>query len=160
MKLLVVSDSHGDLDALRLAVRRERPQAVIHLGDHCSDADELASEFAGLPVMSVRGNCDFDTPTRADTLVREMEGVRIFAAHGHKYGVKTGCLNFRYAALEQGAHLALFGHTHSPFLCEEDGLCLMNPGACSGAHPGYGVVTLQNGSVSCCLNELFPEDKA
>ncbi len=158
LKILVVSDSHGDLDALRSAVRRERPQAIIHLGDHASDADAIANEFAGLPVLSVRGNCDFDTPTRAETLTREIEGVRIFAAHGHRYGVKSGLLRLSYAAREAGARLALFGHTHCPYLGEEGEMTLMNPGACGGFRPSYGVVTLQNGTLECRLTELFSED--
>lgn len=57
MKLLILSDSHGEQEFMQLAVRRERPDAVIHLGDHCADADRLAEEFCGLPVLSVRGNC-------------------------------------------------------------------------------------------------------
>lgn len=57
MKLLILSDSHGEQEFMQLAVRRERPDAVIHLGDHCADADRLAEEFCGLPVLSVCGNC-------------------------------------------------------------------------------------------------------
>ena len=38
MKLLILSDSHGEQEFMQLAVRRERPDAVIHLGDHCADA--------------------------------------------------------------------------------------------------------------------------
>ena len=62
MKLLILSDSHGEQEFMQLAVRRERPDAVIHLGDHCADADRLAEEFCGLPVLSVRGNCDLWGP--------------------------------------------------------------------------------------------------
>ena len=36
MKLLILSDSHGEQEFMQLAVRRERPDAVIHLGDHCA----------------------------------------------------------------------------------------------------------------------------
>ena len=59
MKLLILSDSHREMEYMRDAVRRERPDAVIHLGDLVPDADRLAEEFPGLPVLSVRGNCDF-----------------------------------------------------------------------------------------------------
>ena len=76
MKLLILSDSHGEQEFMQLAVRRERPDAVIHLGDHCADADRLAEEFCGLPVLSVRGNCDLWGPPRAETLLRTFEGVR------------------------------------------------------------------------------------
>ena len=111
MKLLILSDSHGEQEFMQLAVRRERPDAVIHLGDHCADADRLAEEFCGLPVLSVRGNCDLWGPPRAETLLRTFEGVRIFGTHGHRYGVKQGLLRFSLAAQEQQAQVALFGHT-------------------------------------------------
>lgn len=62
MKLLILSDSHREMEYMRDAVRRERPDAVIHLGDLVPDADRLAEEFPGLPVLSVRGNCDFSQP--------------------------------------------------------------------------------------------------
>ena len=75
MKLLILSDSHGEQEFMQLAVRRERPDAVIHLGDHCADADRLAEEFCGLPVLSIRGNCDLWGPPRAETLLRTFEGV-------------------------------------------------------------------------------------
>ena len=125
MKLLILSDSHGEQEFMQLAVRRERPDAVIHLGDHCADADRLAEEFCGLPVLSVRGNCDLWGPPRAETLLRTFEGVRIFGTHGHRYGVKQGLLRFSLAAQEQQAQVALFGHTHIPYCRQEGGLWLL-----------------------------------
>lgn len=157
VKLLIVSDSHGDMEALHRAVYATRPDAVVHLGDHCADADELAGDFPGLPVLSVRGNCDYTDLTRSETLLRVFDGVRVFAAHGHRYGVKTGLLRFVYAAQEQEAQLALFGHTHSPHLSEEGGLWLLNPGACGGVRPTCAVVTIENGGFSCRLKEVYSE---
>ena len=78
MKLLILSDSHREMEYMRDAVRRERPDAVIHLGDLVPDADRLAEEFPGLPVLSVRGNCDFSQPPRAEELLRTFEGVKIW----------------------------------------------------------------------------------
>ena len=95
MKLLILSDSHGEQEFMQLAVRRERPDAVIHLGDHCADADRLAEEFCGLPVLSVRGNCDLWGPPRAETLLRTFEGVRAFSARtGTATASSRGCSAF------------------------------------------------------------------
>ena len=85
MKLLVLSDSHGDLAGMRLALRRERPDQVLHLGDHAQDAFELAQEFSTTPIAYVRGNCDGPFPRCADTFLRKLAGVQVFAAHGHRY---------------------------------------------------------------------------
>lgn len=158
MKLLIFSDSHGEQESMRIAVRRERPDAVLHLGDHAADAFELAQEFFALPVSYVRGNCDYSFPPCAETYLRDLQGVRVFAAHGHRFGVKNGLLRFCLAAQEQGAGLALFGHTHSP-LCERRGdLWLLNPGACGGRIPTYGVAVLQDGTVQCRIREVFEEE--
>ena len=103
MKLLILSDSHREMEYMRDAVRRERPDAVIHLGDLVPDADRLAEEFPGLPVLSVRGNCDFSQPPRAEELLRTFEGVKIFGVHGHRYRVKQTLLPVEMAARQNGS---------------------------------------------------------
>lgn len=159
MKLLVLSDSHGDLAGMRLALRRERPDQVLHLGDHALDAYTLAQEFSTTPIAYVRGNCDGPFPRCADTFLRKLAGVQVFAAHGHRYGVKSGLLRFSYAARENGAALALFGHTHCPYCGEENGLRLVNPGSCRGPYGTYAVITIENGAVTDCrIRDVYEEE--
>lgn len=154
MKLLILSDSHGELDAMRLAVQQEQPNAVIHLGDHDADALELRKEFPSLHIYSLSGNCDRLCPIGADTVTESFGGLRVFAAHGHQYQVKSGMLRFYMAAAEQGARLALFGHTHAPYCEEYNGIWLMNPGACGRYAPSYGVVCIQDGELQCELKDF------
>lgn len=158
MKLLVLSDSHREEGFLLDAARREQPDALIHLGDYASDAEALEEAYPLLPLRIVRGNCDyFDTRTPEEAVLC-WQGVKIFAVHGHRYQVKSGLLSLRYAALEKGAQVALFGHTHCPY-CEYDGtLWMMNPGACGGSHPCYGIVEIENGAVRCRVKELYSEE--
>ena len=153
MKILVVSDTHGDLEKMRLAADLENPDLILHLGDHDSDAMDLARERPDLDICYVCGNCDSPFGGAAKTFCRTCGGVKIFAAHGHTYGVKNSLLRFSYAAREQGAQVALFGHTHCPFCEMRDGLWLMNPGACKGWNPTYGLVEIEKGSVSCRVVE-------
>ena len=158
VKLLILSDSHGEMEYMRLAVHRERPDGVIHLGDHIFDSDQLAREFAPLPVLSVRGNCDFSQPDRPEELLITLENVCIFGIHGHRYGVKQGLLRAELAARQRQAQLLLFGHTHAPCCeCYRD-LWMLNPGTCKGRNPTYGIVTIKNGSIQCCLKDLFSEE--
>lgn len=157
MKLLVLSDSHWELNHMVAAVHREKPQALIHLGDHADDARRLQREFPQLPLCVVRGNCDRFSSDPEEALI-QWEGVRIFAVHGHKYGVKDSLLRLRYAGLEKEARVVLFGHTHAPCCVEEDGRWMMNPGACGGRRPSYGIVEIENGSVSCSTEELYREE--
>lgn len=157
MKILVLSDSHGTAEYMHSAVKKERPDAIIHLGDHAADADALDREFPLLPLCRVKGNCDFYEERYPTERCIEWEGVKIFATHGHRYGVKGGLLRFQYAAMEKDAQVALFGHTHMPY-CENMGeLWLLNPGACGGRAPSYGIIEIEDGSVRCCVKDLFLE---
>ena len=55
--------------------------------------------------------------------------VTVFACHGHTRQVKSGT-DYLYAkAKTSGAALALFGHTHEPYLHTEDGITFLNPGS-------------------------------
>ncbi len=153
MKLLVLSDSHRHMEAMRLAVQLEQPDAVIHLGDHDADAVQLGEEFPNLRIFSLSGNCDRFFPTGQDTLCFELAGVRIFAAHGHQYNVKSGIFRFYMAAAEKNARVALFGHTHVPYCEEYNGIWLLNPGACGEVAPSYGVVNLGE-TLSCEIKQI------
>ena len=61
-----------------------------------------------------------------------------------------------YAAQEQGAGLALFGHTHQPFYEQVGGVTLINPGtAGKGRTLTWALVTVfDNGAVSCEIREM------
>ena len=41
MKILIFSDSHGDVDIMRDIVEKEKPDMIIHLGDSIKDAEKL-----------------------------------------------------------------------------------------------------------------------
>ena len=56
-KLLVFSDSHGSTADMVRIVRSEKPDLVLHLGDHASDGLEVEKE-TGVKVKCVKGNCD------------------------------------------------------------------------------------------------------
>lgn len=156
-KLLILSDSHGTMQYMQAAVRRYRPHVVFHLGDHCTDADLLAREI-DMPLISIRGNCDYYTRDRADRWECEFDGIRVLAVHGHQYEVKRGLLRLRYAAQERGARLVLFGHTHRPFCQQEGDLWLVNPGACGGFLPSCALIETENGSLNCRIIDLYSEE--
>lgn len=150
MKILVFSDSHGTESKMRDAVSLH-PDAkmLIFLGDGLRDADRLFERYKDIPHIAVKGNCDFTSTFGSETYLDEqtieVEGVRIFCCHGHKYGVKSTELNLWFRAREKGAALALFGHTHNPFERTYEGITLFNPG--SAAMGNYGVVYIEKGAV-------------
>ena len=153
MKLLILSDSHGSCDGMHRAIAAERPTHVIHLGDHASDAVDLGRSFPMLPIVGVKGNCDYGDPTPDERLV-DFDGVRVMMAHGHRYGVKSGLLRYEMAAREKNADVALFGHTHCAYCEEYNGLWLVNPGSCAGGRPTCAVVEIEAGNATCRLVRL------
>jgi hypothetical protein len=95
---------------------------------------------AGLPTMAV-----------------ELGPVKAFLTHGHLYNVSPWHIDsLVYAAEEQGATLALFGHTHKAAWTELGGVTLVNPGtAGSGAELTWALVTVfDNGAISCDFYNL------
>ena len=133
-RLLVVSDTHGDRRSLQTVIDAQ-PEAnlLIHLGDGAADLVAV-QEFCSLRTIQVAGNCDGFSPFPDDAEFL-LGGKRIFAAHGHHYGVKHDLYRFSCAARSRGAHIALFGHTHQPLAVYDEGVYLVNPG--SLGHGGY-----------------------
>lgn len=122
MKLIVVSDTHGSTEHLPAILARHSHEAAFHCGDFCYPRGQ-APEFT-----YVRGNCDSDMDTPEEK-VTELGPLRIFQTHGHIYGVKQSAMRLRYRAMEVGANLVLFGHTHEiTAICEND-ILYVNPGS-------------------------------
>ena len=148
-KLLILSDSHRNIQHMVEAVEIEKPDMIIHLGDHYRDAMQLAARFPDIPLEAVCGNCDFDRETEEKVIL--VENKRIFLCHGHRYHVKSGYLNLQYAAREKEADLVLFGHTHRIFYEQHNGLSMLNPGSIGEPRypgkPSYGRVIIENGQI-------------
>jgi len=147
LRILVLSDSHGDASAVLRAIR-EQPKAelVLHLGDGEEDMAEARALFRDRMFLQVRGNCDFASALPAtDTMM--VKGIRLFFTHGHLYSVKCGDDRLREAARSCHADVALYGHTHMAETDYEDGLYLMNPGSVRGANGSYGIVDITDAGI-------------
>ena len=156
MKAAVFSDSHGQTLLMEEAIRRTRPDVIIHLGDHDRDAAELRRLFPEIPLYSVCGNCDL-MPMSPPRETVQLGPVKAFLTHGHLYSVKFGSVDsLVYAALEQGAQLALFGHTHEPYNKQIGGVHVLNPGtAGKGRRPTYALITVfDNGGIYTEIRDL------
>lgn len=134
LRILVMSDSHGRNENVELAIAQVREeigefQMLIHLGD-VGDAREIES-LAGVPCYIVRGNTDYDAKLLNANVI-EVGGHRIFATHGHLYQVDIRLDLLRFAALENDCDIAMYGHTHVPYLDEDpDDITILNPGSIS-----------------------------
>ena len=154
MKILVVSDSHGNRESLMRAVSVTGPDLVLHLGDVAADCDIIRRNMPEIPVRAVRGNCDgFSNEAAEDEFV--VEGKRIFMAHGDRYGVKTGLSSFVTAAMYRNADIALFGHTHRKFSTEYEGLLILNPGSVGMGKKTYAVLEIEDGAVKYDIYDII-----
>lgn len=156
MKIIVFSDSHGLYNNMTDAVKHEEPELIIHCGDHERDARQLEKKFKNIPVHSVVGNCDFGYGGKTEEEFTVM-GKKFFITHGHLYRVKSGYMNFVYAAREKNADVAICGHTHIPLHEELYGIHIINPGSITYGACTYGVIDITEDSFKYRLVEMFPD---
>ena len=130
MRVGIFSDSHGDRRALdELLEKMGHIDAACFLGDIASDAAYLREKLAEMPhqpiLYAVRGNNDLASML-PDNMLIELGGHKIWMEHGHLF---PSLMTLAYRAKDNGADIALFGHTHEP-LCEYAyGVLLLNPGS-------------------------------
>ena len=147
MRVLVLSDSHGDVDNMCEAVELFHPDMTLHLGDGWYDAERLADYYPDIPVVQVAGNCDFkwDEPVKR---IITIEDKRIMMCHGHTLGVKTDLGMLLRVALEERVDAVLFGHTHKPFVDIRNGVVMLNPGSIGASRrPTFGSLTFEDGKI-------------
>ncbi len=155
MKILVMSDSHGNEGNMLRAVEKNSPELIIHLGDCVRDTDCLERHYPNVLLWRVQGNCDFCS-IAPDSGLEEVDGLRIFFAHGHRHNVKMNLDSFCNSVCFSGAQLGLYGHTHTARHLQLGAIEILNPGSI-GNHrrPTYALVeTAGNGVFSCHIYDL------
>lgn len=154
MKVLVMSDTHGNIENAKNILNIVIPEGVevvLHCGDYVSDARLIKKFYPQIEVYSVYGNCDVGFGGAYSEVVT-LEGVSIYMSHGHKYGVKWG--DYEEVAIDAIAHeatVAVCGHSHKAYLKKEQGVWIMNPGSLTlprdSKYPSYGILELKDGHV-------------
>lgn len=160
MLYLVISDTHGDISRASWIIEQFKDQihGVLHLGDLVSDFNKLKNKYQdkySLAFAGVCGNCDFIS-SEPDQRLFSVEGCKVLMVHGHKHAVKYGPEYLRSAAREKGANIVLYGHSHIPYLEEQNGLLILNPGSLSeprgGSRAGFALLEIKDGNAAAILN--------
>lgn len=149
MRILVVSDSHGDFSSLKKVYTRESESKsldlLIHLGDGVLDALRL-QRMTNIPLEAVNGNSD---PVEAfpDELRITIQGLPVFLCHGHRFNPPFDLKAIADHTRRAKASLAFFGHTHQNLCRKNKGLTLINPGAICRweKNPGYILLEMEAG---------------
>jgi putative phosphoesterase len=128
MKLLIASDIHGDIESAEILINvfnKEKCDKIVLLGDilYHGPRNDLPGRYAPKEVISllnkykdrilaVRGNCDTEVdqmvlefPILADYAILSLDGLTVYATHGHNYNTKTP------PPMANG-DILLHGHTH------------------------------------------------
>lgn len=146
MKFLIASDIHGDLDAMNAVItayKNECADKILLLGDllYHGPRNDLPKAYNPKAVieilnsnaeniLTVRGNCDTEVdqmvlnfPILSDYIYLSVDGLSVFATHGHHHNTATP------PPLRKG-EILLHGHTHV-LKCEEFGNenYYINPGS-------------------------------
>lgn len=153
MKILVISDTHGDTNKAEEAIKKNREvDMIIHLGDYFRDAQKLSSMFPDIPIEYIYGNSDFMIENVPAEKLLEVCGKKIFITHGHRYSVKWDYNRLFKKAEELHADMVLFGHTHIPEIVRNGDYCILNPGSASDprddSDESYAIVEIENDQVT------------
>ncbi|MGN0443071.1 MAG: YfcE family phosphodiesterase [Acutalibacteraceae bacterium] len=152
MRILVMSDSHGNARNVSYAIEQENTaEYIVHLGDGERDMEPHLWAYPNKTVIQISGNCDFCSMNPSSQLFI-CEGRRIFATHGHPYYVKSGLTSLYFAAKEKNADIALFGHTHIAHLEIYNGITFLNPG--SLADGSYATIDITPKGIECVHRKL------
>ena len=154
MRILVTSDTHGDLQAWQRLLEHyaSGAQFIVHAGDvlYHGPKNPLVAGYAPLqlaeainacpyPMVMVKGNCDAEVdqqvlewPLQHPLALLQTPELTLLAAHGDRHSEQ----DLARLALSYGAGIAVFGHIHQPVLKRvelEDkpgaAVWLLNPGS-------------------------------
>ena len=145
MKILIVSDSHGDKEILLSVITKENPDKVFFLGDYISDIYEVES-LLNVDICAVKGNTDVGA-NGVENIILNIYNQRILLTHGHKYNVNQTMYKLYLKAQENSIDYVFFGHTHRYEDFIENGIKFINPGSISKPRDGdkgtYAIMDIQ-----------------
>ena len=149
MKIVILSDTHGDVYKMLGVLDREAPyDMVIHCGDICGSYDQLRAKV-NCTLHVVAGNMDYD-PDMDRIRIIDIGNYKAVLTHGHRYNVHGDMSSLFYLAAENHADIVFFGHTHVPMIKEEGPVTFVNPGSLTYPRqherkPSYAIGTIEDG---------------
>ena len=147
MKLLIISDIHGSsyyAKKIEEINEKEKPDKIVLLGDlyYHGPRNDLTQEYNPMEVAKilnslkeklivVKGNCDAEVDEMIsefqfqENIEMEVNGYNVFFTHGHKYNMD------KMPPIGIKIDIMIYGHFHTGFITEENGIIFANPGSIS-----------------------------
>ena len=171
-RLMIASDLHGDAECVERLLSRyaeSGAERLVLLGDllYHGPRNDLPDGYAPKRVIEllngvknellcVRGNCDtevdamvLDFPIMADYAYISVDGVNIFATHGHRFNLSS-------LPPLRPCEILLHGHTHiCAFERFGEGNIYVNPGSVSIPKGGTprGYILYEDGRFDFCARD-------
>ena len=145
MKILIISDIHGSsyyAEKIKEIDEREKPDQIILLGDlyYHGPRNDLTQEYNPMKVAgilndfrtklkTVRGNCDAEVDEMISDfkfepqIQMQINNKNVFFTHGHVHNMEN--------IPDKGIDIMFYGHFHTGFIEEENGIIFANPGSIS-----------------------------
>jgi len=149
IRIIVMSDTHGDYTVSNQVIERELPfDYLIHCGDAQADPESFLEHRVEYGLLAVKGNCDWfvDLP---EARLQEFGFYKVLIVHGHMQDVHNGHRYLLESAKRNFADVVLYGHTHTPLVkrYEDQGVLVVNPGSLTQNRPhgtpgSYAVLTI------------------
>ncbi|MDP8231717.1 MAG: YfcE family phosphodiesterase [Candidatus Zophobacter franzmannii] len=140
MKILIASDTHGNIEFLNSVIKRESDSdALLHLGDNWEDVDAIKQSIKGWELYRVPGNY------HPGLVNRTLNRIEKFEMSGKVFKLVH---DLQQLGNQKSCDFILFGHTHVAFCEEIKGIIYLNPGHLKretdrGQTAAYGVLTLK-----------------
>ena len=141
MKIMFISDIHGDVEDLKIVsdiYRKEKVDKVIVLGDvygFYDNDEELVNVLSSFQnIIMLKGNCDSEVDCMTSSIpfydhyYDETFSKKFYCSHGNKYNIS------RYPNVE--FDVLVSGHTHIGMIEKYDNKLFINPGSISRPRGG------------------------
>ena len=138
MKVLIVSDIHGNFESMKKVIQNDSSfDKMLILGDilygprNSGYNPEQLALFLNLfkdKIIAVKGNCDYDTsalefPVNSAYIMIPMDGMKVVMTHGHYY--------FKSHPPDVDFDVFLSGHSHVSSMERMGDKLYLNPGSTS-----------------------------
>lgn len=162
MKLLIISDTHGEMP---IDIKKIEFDAVIHAGDIGDAAffGKLDSETGDRNLYAVYGNTDFVlSGYLQETVSAEIGGFQFFIVHNLTAPHRIMPANEKIIA-EKHAEIVVSGHTHVPAVEERSGIVFINPGSLGKVgltgRRTFAIAGICGGEVSVGIYDIDSKEK-
>lgn len=142
MKILLVSDAHGNIDAM-MDLIKIYPNMDLYL----DAGDNMSSVYQLSPYRSVKGNCDY-YPYDEKAFISTPIG-----------GILMRHLPYIDKKELEGVKIIIHGHTHRMKIDNRGDYIILCPGSISlprdGSNGTYAIINIENNNINIDIIDIF-----